>query len=465
MPLARIITLHPERTSALSEQLQQQGFNVEVARPEETHIQPAELEIHFELCDQRQVLKRAAELAKHLGAEILVFPKAVEAPPKPASVEEIRRPEPVAVKPPVQELQRPEAVAAAPVFSSAVELPASARQNETPSQEEEFSYELPGQSGNFFTNLGSELRKSLQQAGAAFSGFRKDLGPVFSRTRTKLNSGVTELKGKASFTTESLSGTAREYQERLKLRAAQARAEREQRLAELERQRAEARQQAAVLEQEKQKERQLELERQRVEREQRLAELERQRIEAIERAAALQRERERQKEAVAGSLEPQFQMTEQPVPQQRPIPRPQSRTSRRKQSQLNGVLTGAIAISFLFLIGLTLSNFRPRSPLPADVAQPNVEQNVPFGAATIHAAPAQTRPVAQQPVQPQPQLQTPKPATRVAAQRPHPQRRHFRSHRSEGDDVADDVVVRHFNTQKPQPQHAQQARLKKYSDM
>lgn len=465
MPLARIITLHPERTSALSEQLQQQGFNVELARPEETHIQPAELEIHFELCDQQQVLNRAAELARQLGAEIVVFPKAVEAPPKPAPVAEIRRPEPIAVKPLVQELQKPEPVTAPSVFSTTVELPENVHQNETPAQEEEFSYELPGQSGNFFTNLGSELRKSLKQAGAAFSDFRKDLGPVFSRTRSKLNSGVTELKGKASSTTESLTGTAREYQERLKLRSAQARAEREQRLAEVERQRAEARQQAAVLEQEKQKERQLELERQRVEREQRLAELERQRIEAIERATALQHERERQKGAVAGSLEPQFQMTEQPVPQQRPIPQPQSRTSRRKQSQLNGVLTGAIAASFLFLIGLTLSNFRPRSPLPADVTQPNVEQNVPFGSATIHAAPVQPRPVAQQPVQPQPQLQAPKPEARVAAQKPHPQRRHFRSHSNEGDDVADDVVVKHFNTQKPQPQHPQQAGLKKYSDM
>ena len=465
MPLARIITLHPERTSALSEQLQQQGFNVELARPEETHIQPAELEIHFELCDQQQVLNRAAELARQLGAEIVVFPNAVEAPPKPAPVEEIRRPEPIIATPLVQELQQPKPVMAPPIFSTTAELPASVRQDETPAQQEEFSYELPGQSGNFFTNLGSELRKSLKQAGAAFSDFRKDLGPVFSRTRFKLNSGVTELKGKASSTTESLTGTAREYQERLKLRSAQARAEREQRLAEVERQRAESRRQAAVLEQEKQKERQLEFERQRVEREQRLAELERQRIEAIERATALQRERERQKEVVAGSLEPQFQMTEQPVPQQRPIPHPQSRTFWRNPSHLNGVLTGAIAVSFLFLIGLTLSNFRPRSPLPADVTQPNVEQNVPFGSATIHAAPAQPRPVAQPPVRPQPQVQASKPAAPVARQKPHPQRRRFRSHSDEGDDVADDVVVRHFNTQKPQPQHTQQAGLKKYSDM
>ena len=464
MPLARIITLHPERTSALSEQLQQQGFNVELARPEETHLQPAELEIQFEVCDQQQALNRAAELARQLGTEIVVFPNTVEAPPKPAPVEQVRRPEPVVTAPVVQEEVNPEPLSVLPT-----ELPVSAQvaapRNEAPAQEEEFSYELPGQSGNFFTNLGSELRKSLQQAGAAFADFRRDLGPVFSHTRTKLSSGVAELKSKASSTTESLTGSAREYQERLKLRAAQARAEREQRLAEVERQRAEARQQAAVLEQEKQRQRQLELERQRVEREQRLAELERQRVEAIERATALQHERERQNEVVAGSLEPKFQVAEQPIPQQRPIPRPQSRITRRRQSQLNGVLTGAIAMSFLFLLGLTLSNFRPQSPLPADATQPKVEQNIPFGSATIHATSAQPRPIAQPPVRPQPQVQTPKPATPVAAQKPHPQRRHFRSDRSEADDVADDVVVRHFNHQKPQPQHPQQAGLKRYSDM
>src|SRR5213080_3167886 len=52
MPLARIITSQPEHTAAISRKLQQQGFSVEIARPEDQQLPPADLEIQFELCDQ-----------------------------------------------------------------------------------------------------------------------------------------------------------------------------------------------------------------------------------------------------------------------------------------------------------------------------------------------------------------------------------------------------------------------------
>jgi len=289
--------------------------------------------------------------------------------------------------------------------------------------------------------------------------------PALTRAREALRNGLAVLKTRASSTTEAVTGRAHEYQERLKLRAAEARAAREQRLAEIERQRAEAHRQAAALELERQKQRALqesarqqETERQRVGREQRLAELERQRIEAIERAAALERERQQPRQ-------PESQPVQQPV--SFAVPRKGPRTARHKPSTLQGVLTGAIAASFLFLIGLTLANFRPHSPLPADVTQPSIEQKVPFGSATVHGKPAQPRP-AVQPPRPQAQVQsariTPAP---VVAHTPQPQHRRIRrrAQSDDGDDIADDVVVRHFNTAPRQPQHPQQARLKKYSDM
>src|SRR5438309_7190540 len=60
MPLARIFTHHPERTTSLSEELRQQGYQVEVRSPDQTHLAPADLEIEFEICDRADVLKRAA---------------------------------------------------------------------------------------------------------------------------------------------------------------------------------------------------------------------------------------------------------------------------------------------------------------------------------------------------------------------------------------------------------------------
>src|SRR5205823_4027609 len=60
MPLARIFTRNPEGTADLSGQLRQQGYTVEVARPDQTNLAPADLEIEFEVCERADVLHRAA---------------------------------------------------------------------------------------------------------------------------------------------------------------------------------------------------------------------------------------------------------------------------------------------------------------------------------------------------------------------------------------------------------------------
>ncbi|HEX3156122.1 MAG TPA: hypothetical protein VHV32_15950 [Candidatus Angelobacter sp.] len=85
MPLARILTRNPERTADLSSQLKQQGYSVEVARPDQTNLPPADLEIEFEVCERADVLDRAADLATELGADVAVAPGVLQMPPKPAA--------------------------------------------------------------------------------------------------------------------------------------------------------------------------------------------------------------------------------------------------------------------------------------------------------------------------------------------------------------------------------------------
>src|SRR5205085_6430577 len=224
MPLARIITSHPEHTTAISRKLQQQGFSVELARPEDQHLPPADLEIQFELCDQSQALSRAAELAGQLRTDVVVLPGALEA----SKAVPVQVPSPQIVQTP----QTPAPPPPEPVVTT---------QPSVQSAESQTAYEEPepATSGSTFTLLGSELRKSWQQAGSAFGDAQQDMRPALTRAREALRNGLAVLKTRASSTTEAVTGRAHEYQERLKLRAAEARAAREQRLAEIERQRAE----------------------------------------------------------------------------------------------------------------------------------------------------------------------------------------------------------------------------------
>src|SRR5436189_5374714 len=74
MPLARIFTRNPERTTDLSRQLQQQGYSVEVVSPDQAHLAPADLEIEFEVCERADVLERGGDLATELGADVARAP-------------------------------------------------------------------------------------------------------------------------------------------------------------------------------------------------------------------------------------------------------------------------------------------------------------------------------------------------------------------------------------------------------
>src|SRR5215831_16960517 len=136
MPLARIFTRNPEGTADLSGQLRQQGYTVEIARPDQTNLAPADLEIEFEVCERADVLHRAADLAAELDADVAVSPgvlkPAVQPAPEPAiSMQPV--PEPVTEN--VVELKAQPAVAQPPIadererefeaaFAPVIEMPA-----------------------------------------------------------------------------------------------------------------------------------------------------------------------------------------------------------------------------------------------------------------------------------------------------------------------------------------------------
>ena len=116
MPLARILTRNPERTADLSSQLKQQGYSVEVARPDQTNLAPADLEIEFEVCERADVLDRAADLASELGADVAVAPGVLQMTPKPAAepimygstAPQPHDPEPIAPEPVLSQKPEPE---------------------------------------------------------------------------------------------------------------------------------------------------------------------------------------------------------------------------------------------------------------------------------------------------------------------------------------------------------------------
>jgi hypothetical protein len=153
------------------------------------------------------------------------------------------------------------------------------------------------------------------------------------------------------------------------------------------------------------------------------------------------------------------------------IARMQAKPRKPMSPQLRAVLTGAAAVTLIFVIGIVLGQFYPHTQMasPADRSGNgvSVQTGAPAaqsGGVTVkigNSAPPAT--VAQpQPSAASSQTQTAaKPSPRVA------QARRLVSSQDE-EAVGDDVVVRHFSrpvaTQKPK-QTPQQAGLKHFSDM
>jgi hypothetical protein len=425
MPLARIRTFHPQDAKALIEQLQQQGFEVEVVGPNAEQGSPASLEIDFAICDRQQVLQRAAAIAAHLQTDIVVFPGAI-----PAMVHN------------AAELLTDPALATAPETESAVSEPVAT---------------LPTQAGE------PRVEASLKAASAVNSGINSPADKSDGVRSSWLRNITTTLLNSGRQAASALRSNLRRYHEQIQLRAAEAEARRAERHALKERLRLEERQKAETLERERQKQaaeaasaHQYRLQKEEGERKKRLVEMEQARVEAQEQIAALERAR-----LAAESQRPQPPQAHPPVEQ--------PGKPRMRQLQWRAVLTGAVAAGFLFLAGIVVANFQPSRPFPQAMSKPSFEQEVPFGPAILH--PPQG-PISQPSVtENRPGTVRPKPRPDKSAAATPKQKRADRSHvrrrapNAEEDSTADDVVVRHYSSPQRRAQDLrQQAGVKRYSD-
>lgn len=410
MPLARILTLRPEETTGLSQQLQQLGFDVEVTSPHERNLSAAELEIEFAICDQQQVLGRAAAIATQLQADVVVFPGALPPLPKRVVVEEapVTLPEPVEVQPPGESVEIP--AEQEPVLTAA--------EQDSIEQVERIAWSAV---------FAERLRKLRHQTGSAAS----ELGRKMRSSSVWMKAVVAGAIVKFKSSTSAAADRTRVYQERMRTRTAQAQAVRAQRLAEMERLRAEAREQVAAL------------------------------------------------EKVRMAAEAQHQQLQRMDAEQEPVRHRKERVAEPRSLQMRGVLAGAAAAVALFVAGILLANFHTSTPLSPDIEGSSIEEQVPFGPATVHGAPGvtltpnapKTLPAIAARVPPTASASSPasrpKPVLQTSQAKNHkPAWRHFRNKSSgEKDDVANDVTVRHFGAQKkPTTQTAQQTGIKRYSD-
>ncbi len=219
MPLARIITRFPEHTSTLSQQLQLEGYTVEIAAPGELHIQPADLEIDFALYSPAEVLERASRRAAELGADLVVAPGVLELAMQPEAAPVELQPEPEVVTQPEPEPVPVEMASAETVPSGPVPMQPA---------EEEMGHELPSYNPHFAGNLGAQLREALTSLGAAAGELRL------------------RLAGHMKAAAGSITGRALEYQAQMKQKAAERQAIREQHRTEIASAQAEAQKPAAA---------------------------------------------------------------------------------------------------------------------------------------------------------------------------------------------------------------------------
>jgi hypothetical protein len=477
MPLARIFTHHPERTTSLSQELQQQGYQVEVRSPDQTHLAPADLEIEFEICDRADALERAAVLADEFHADVAVAPgvvlpsAAVEAEPRPiVPVEPEPSPMvnvPVEVSgheperdrerefeaafiaqaetppmvensplPPVAFAEEPSTMRAEPVIvpihESAEEAGPAARE-ESPMP---YLAQLTPFSASEAQAEESQHRNS-EPKHAEGPGIGQSVASIFS-------TALAGAKTMSASAAESFRERFQEYKKRAQVRSAEARAARVARMLDLEQRKTEAQQRAAELES------------------------------AREAASARLLELVRDRQPGLSEEDRKITAARTPVSSLRHASIAGMRTKPRRplSPQLRAVLTGAAAISVLFVIGIVLGELSPRTPAagPSSHASSNSGVTVQTGNTPAQSGGGtlqSSAPAAQPAVAPKPQAgsaQTPaqqKPSPRVGTAR--------RVAAAQGEqEVGDDVVIRHYSrpapTEKPK-QSGQQAGLKHFSDM
>jgi hypothetical protein len=294
----------------------------------------------------------------------------------------------------------------------------------------------------------------------------------------------------ASTTADSVRGYFSEYKKKAQVKSAEARAAQAARMLDLEQRRAEAQQ------------RTIELETARAEAAARLAALVRQREPGLpKQAEQTQTEsyywkpnenvrESQQPERIYAQNQQKLEPPKAPEPPKRPDPsatafaKPPSNASiprppktkrnfaaltgtpielwRTVNPPLRAVLTGAAAVSALFIMGIALGLFHSHTPLANTVDS--------AGGVTVQGNGATVQTGAAQAAKPQPATTTQAQAETAQAAKPSPRISHAQQIVAEQSETkfGDDVVVRHFSrlvpTQKPK-QSGQQAGLKHFSDL
>jgi hypothetical protein len=560
MPLARILTRNPERTTDLSSQLKQQGYSVEVARPDQANLAPADLEIEFEVCERADVLDRAADLATELGADVAVAPGILQMTPKPAAEPILygsTAPQPLVSQPiaaepaaenvmhlesqPVIErdperdfeaafapvIEMPAAVQASnevidvPVMEQAP-MPPVAFVDETPAVEpiaqqhseadhaehsvpEPIIFPEPPRAADPMPYLAqltpfsgrisgrtnrSDVEREEKKQNATPAAPPREHSQIPERGKRILQDGARVAAqtwagavALAASTKASVRDHFEEYRKRAQVRSAEARAEHAARLLDLEQRRAEAHQRAAELE---------------LAREQaaaRLMELVRQ------REPGLPPERVREsmpfEPATAAQSQTSSSYYQRPPAQDRRREAPPIAASKREplsparaaitatplalwrsiHPPLRPILTGAAAVTALFIVGIALGLFHSSpAPMASTATHPSsngvtVQTGVQNAGVTVQAGPAKSQPTATtvqaRPQPGQPARQTQSAGTTATKPSPRVGQTHLMAEQSEKQ-IGDDVVIRHYSrpvpTQKPK-QSGQQAGLKHFSDL
>lgn len=498
MPLARIVTDFPEHAGTLAEELRRRGYAVEFSSPELAGKAPADLEIDFEICAEPDALSRASELAEQLHTDVAISPGTLryESPRETEAVadsagESLPVAEPfsaeswhgiTAAEEPVRPAEPSRAESAEPVPIEPMpatddwqEFAADSEQHHSqtvPPAETAFDDELDiaraAAQDNTAEHTAEVAAPSLQSARAS-----EKVSEIAARAGEK-SAAALQLAGVAAgalwasarhWTREfwvSARQRSQEYSERFQVSRAEMRAERQQKLLDLEKRRALAQERAAELEA------------------------------AREAAAARLQELLRERGALTEA---------QPAPPHKmaapPSVMPASKASvfsreifarklrlpmvRGHQPQLEAVLVGVAAACLLFAVGVAVASFHTRPAISNTFNQPSTPNGITVqggskgvtvkagnpGVTLTPNAPGHSTAVAhtQSPVKPSGAIRQPSGPSDVTI-RSFPSARSASPRTSGTDRVSDDVTIRHFGgASNPPSQTGARAELKHYSDL
>lgn len=462
MPLARIVTFHPEYTDALSRQLEKEGYTVEVASPDDNAAVLADLVVDFEICPEEQALPRATEMAEQLHCDVAVEGGFHMKTPSLASASFAR-----------------ESTASSPISpeSNDAHLPDLTQQEAALTTSPEIGGGIPPAVNDPVWNEGSSTTQQTisntpaeslappiadGNAEARLLAMDTSSGPVETTSRSLEartaeilgpaieNTARAMLKGKvlADNAWKSARSLGREYNERLRLHMAEARAGRQRRLLDLEKRRMLA------------QERALELEAARQAAAVRLQQLLRERSgaapvqqhEIIAADSAAIGQNGKPGSSKSGFLRTHLMMW----------------LGHRYSPHLEAILTGVAAVIALFALGLAISSFRPRAALSNSLDQPSSTRGVTLqtGGVTVTTGPQANASAVPHP-SPLVRGQAAPPLTGSAGPVSDVTVRHFPPKISRNFPVVDDVTIRHFRRQ-PKPPAAKspaQTGLRHISDM